>query len=150
MQVIKDRRQREDDWHCGPVIAATMLDLAGFSEDESTERVARGLPVTPLDGVDPRTLESFLRAQGCECQSGGMDVCDLSHHTRRGRPVACLIREHGGHWVAVLLTGRKTVTFHDPLVGQRVMSKSKWVEAWYDTDRFGYTYRQFGIAAWRK
>lgn len=149
MNVQVDRRQRQDDWHCGPVVAAVILDLCGFPEAESTERVARGLPVCYLDGVDPRTLESFLWAQGVKCQSGSMVVADLAHHTRHGRPVACLINEHGGHWVVVTRTSRNCVFFHDPLAGQRMMGKRKFAEIWLDTDRFGNRLVHFGIACVR-
>jgi ABC-type bacteriocin/lantibiotic exporter with double-glycine peptidase domain len=149
MNLIPDRRQRQDDWHCGPVIAATMLDLCGFGADDATSRVALGLPVSHLDGVDPRTLESFLRKQGCGIQSGEMNVRDLAHHTRQGRPVACLICENGGHWVAVLQTSRNCVEFHDPLNGLRRLGKVRFAEVWHDTDRFACEYRNFGIACWR-
>jgi ABC-type bacteriocin/lantibiotic exporter with double-glycine peptidase domain len=150
MKVTNDRRQRADDGHCGPVCAAVVLDLCGFHPDESTAKVAVGLPVTPLDGVDPRTMESFLRRQGLRCQSGEMTVADLRHHTAAGRPVLCLTRKDGGHWVVVTGTYHRSVTYHDPDLGPCAQATSQWTAGWYDVDRFGVEYRRFGIACFRE
>lgn len=150
VKVQNDRRQRADDAHCGAVAAAVALDLCGFPADESTERVALGLPVTPLDGVDPRTMEAFLRRQGLRVQSGEMTVPDLRHHTREGRPVLCLTRQDGGHWVTVVRVYGPAVWYHDPAAGGRSATWKQWEAGWYDVDRYGVEYRRFGIACWRE
>ncbi|HYE77948.1 MAG TPA: cysteine peptidase family C39 domain-containing protein [bacterium] len=150
MKVTNDRRQRADDEHCGAVCAAVALDLCGFAPDEATARVARGLPVTSLDGVDPRTMEAFLRRQGLRCQSGEMTVKDLAHHTRQGRPVLCLVADHGGHWVVVTGTYSRSVAYHDPMDGTRARTPAEWEAAWYDVDRYGCEYRRFGLAVWKE
>lgn len=149
MRITNDRRQRADDDHCGAVCAAVALDLCGFDSKESTGRVARGLPVTSLDGVDPRTMEAFLRCQGCRVQSGEMTIADLRHHTNEGRPVLCLIHDFGGHWVVVTGALWGSVSYHCPLYGPQVRTPKLWSANWYDVDRYGAEYRGFGIAAWK-
>jgi hypothetical protein len=149
LELRTDRRQRADDWHCGAVVAATLLDLCGFSQAEATDRVRRGLPISP-DGVHPATLESFLRAQGCLIQVGTMSVADLKHHADQDRAVACLIRDHGGHWVVSLGVAYRQVQFHDPSDGRRALFTPKWEAGWYDLDRYGCEFKNYGIAVWRE
>ena len=148
LDLRNDRRQRADDTHCGAVTAAVLLDLCGVHPDESTDRVRRGLPVSH-EGVHPATLGDFLLAQGCRLQSGSMTVADLRHHASQGRPVACLIRDHGGHWVVSLGVERRKVVVHDPYTGRREVPEKLWSPAWYDLDRFGCEFRQYAIACWR-
>jgi hypothetical protein len=73
------------------------------------------LPATPIDGTDPRALESFFRRLGIPAQSGEMDWRDLAYHTARGRPVAALVQLDGcGHWVAVWRATSRRVSWHCP------------------------------------
>ncbi len=143
-----DRRQRQDDTHCGAVTAAVLLDLCGFHPDESTDRVRRGLPVTH-EGTHPATLIDFLVAQGCRVASGATTVADLRHHAQQGRPVACLIRDHGGHWVTSLGVAYRKVVVHDPYEGRRDIPLAQWEAGWYDLDRFGHEFRAFGVVCWK-
>lgn len=149
MKITNDRRQRADDAHCGAVCAAVVLDLCGYHPDEATERVAKMLPVTAMDGVDPRTMEAFFRRQGLRVQSGEMTIADLRHHTEQGRPVVCLVKDNGGHWVVVTGVVRRSVCYHCPIEGEQVKSRTVWAAGWYDVDRFGTEYRGFGITCWK-
>lgn len=105
---------------------------------------------TPIDGTDPRTLESALRLAGLVVQSGSMDADDLKHHTRKGRPVVCLVTEADGtgHWVVVAGVRRGRVHFHCPLVGPRVEPVAAFAARWHDSDRVAVRYEQWGIACW--
>jgi hypothetical protein len=81
------------------VTARVCLELMGWCGKQSGP-VSRWLPATPIDGTDPRALESFFRRLGIPAQSGEMDWRDLAYHTARGRPVAALVQLDGcGHWV---------------------------------------------------
>lgn len=122
----------------------------------------RPVPVTPIDGVGPDTLESALWHSGLRVQAGYMDLQDLHYHTRRGRPVVCLVTEPEkiGHWVIVqgfrfrrkkLKSGRvrkeSYVFLQCPTVGPYYESTRTFSRRWIDVShRRGLIYKRWGIA----
>jgi ABC-type bacteriocin/lantibiotic exporter with double-glycine peptidase domain len=128
------------------VTAAACLELAGVSLRFATA-AARLLPTTPIDGADPRSLESLFRRAGFPAQSGEMDWRDLAYHTSRGRPVACLVQLEGcGHWVAVWRASSRRVSWHCPEYGPRSATPAEFRRGWWDWSRDGVDYRCFGVA----
>jgi hypothetical protein len=101
---------------------------------------------TLVDGCGPREIENALWHAGVGVQAGVMDVDDLRYHTKRGRPVICLVRSDGeGHWVVVGDVARGFVHHQCPVHGPRKMRTAAFVAAWWDEDR-GVTYTRWGIA----
>lgn len=111
---------------------------------------SRRIAADPHDGVHPFELEPAFRRAGLNVVSGSMDFCDLSFHSRQGRPVCCLIRTvDGGHWVVVRGVTPTRVHYHDPADGRRWMTRQDWLEAWWDRDRHGTEFRRHGVAVWQ-
>ena len=135
---IPDVRQTADH-DCGDAACSAVLRFHGLTG----RRVA-----TLVDGTDPRTLEAVFWRSGLAVQSGRMDVLDLRHHTRRGRPVVCLVTSDagGGHWVVVAGVARGSVHYHDPTHGTKRERSAKFAERWRDTDRLGHVFAGWGVA----
>lgn len=140
-----DRRQ-VDDWSCGLVTAGVCLELIGWPPRLADDRAA-DLVATPIDGTDPRSLESLFRRLRLPVVAGEMDWADLAYHTGRGRPVACLVRLDGsGHWVAVWSASSRRVRWHCPTNGPSEASPAAFRRGWWDWDRAGVDYRCWGVA----
>jgi hypothetical protein len=109
-------------------------------------------PADPLDGLHPSYLEPALRRAGLKTCSGEMDLGDLRHHTRRGRPVVCLVRlGDTGHYVVVGGVARGRVHLHCPARGPlRVPADGPggFPAAWDDIDRHGQRFSRWGLACW--
>jgi hypothetical protein len=103
------------------------------------------IPATPIDGTDPRTIESFCRSIGLRVVSGEMSVDDLKHFTAHDRPVIAVL---SGHYVVVCGVKRGVVIYHDPAHGLASSSSKAFVERWRDMDRLGAVYNQFGVCVW--
>lgn len=100
-----------------------------------------------IDGTDPRILEPYLRANGYGVQSGEMEVGDLRHHAKKGRPVLCLVQRGGvGHWVVSAGVGRNRVYYMDPASGQASEPVAGFWGRWRDVCRDGTNFRGWGIA----
>lgn len=138
---LPDLRQKADH-DCGQTAARVVYQFFGLRG-----RAPQG---TPIDGTDPRTLETAFRIAGLAVQSGTMDAADLKHHTGRGRPVACLVTEPDGtgHWVVVGGVRRGRVFFHCPVEGAKAEPVAAFAARWHDSDRVAVRYERWGIAAW--
>ena len=131
---------------CGPAVVEAALRFLGVDPTP----ILKVLPLTEWDGLDPRSIEGVLRGQGLRVLSGESEICDLQHAARLGRPVLCLITLSGmGHWVASKGVLRGQVHYHDPSHGPRKMSVGEWTKRWYDRDRSGIQWRQFGLQVWQ-
>jgi len=149
MKVRNDRRQK-DDWSCGAIAAAVAMDLLGVPHADSSALVAAGLAATPLDGTDPRVMESFFRKLSYRVCSGEMTIEDLRHHTAMARPVLCLVRYGSvGHWVTITEVKARKLAFHCPVRGTIKMPLQAFRGIWWDSDRGGYHYHSFGVALWK-
>jgi hypothetical protein len=137
---LPDLRQR-NDWTCGEVVARIVAGYWGA-------RLKRPL-ATPIDGTDPRGLEGSLRLADLNVLSGSMDVADLQYHTRRGRPVICLVTEAGGvgHYVVVGGVRRGVVYMQCPADGWVREPVASFERRWRDVDRCGTVYVRWAIAA---
>lgn len=131
------------DHACGNVVADIVFDFLGVR--------SRTVPSTPIDGTSPDTLESTLWSSGVRVQAGSMDLDDLKYHTRRGRPVICLVvtDDNVGHWVVVSGIERGKVCMVDPLVGDTREPTAAFLKRWSagDSTRRGVHYTQWAIAA---
>jgi ABC-type bacteriocin/lantibiotic exporter with double-glycine peptidase domain len=128
------------------VAARVCLELMGWPSHLAAAG-GSALLSTPIDGTDPRALESLFRRLGIPAQSGEMDWRDLAYHTARGRPVAALVQLDGcGHWVAVWRATSRRVSWHCPADGPRSASPAAFRRGWWDWGRDGVDYRCFGVA----
>lgn len=141
MLKLPDVRQRTG-WDCGLACAEIVARFWGYP---AAPLLAK-LPATPLDGLDPRTLEAGLRAEGFNVLAGEMSLSDLASQTAQGRPVVCCA---SGHWVVVAGVTRSRVHYQDPFLGPRRERIDAWLARWCDGDRSGAQYDKFGISAWR-
>jgi hypothetical protein len=107
---------------------------------------------TPPDGADPRHLEGVLRHAHLRVISGEMDVADLDHFCRTGRPPICLVHWPGdpdSHYVVlrgVSKTGRH-VFYHDVWDGRGRCSTPEFEAAWLARGRLNEAFRSWAIVA---
>jgi ABC-type bacteriocin/lantibiotic exporter with double-glycine peptidase domain len=127
---------------CGPAVFRAVVAFFGLK--------APAPKADPLAGLHPEYLEPLLREAGLQVLSGEMDTDDLKYHTRRGRPVVCLIR-HGdtGHYVVASGVSRGRVHYHCPLSGPSSVPAAEWDARWTDRDRRS-RFRRFGMAVWKE
>lgn len=140
-RLLPDLRQ-DKAYDCGDTSIRILCQFHGWALP------AAGLS-SPIDGTDPRTLETALRSSSIHVESGSLTLASLAHHTGQGWPVICLIQLDGiGHWVVVEKANLRTVTYQCPARGPSRLSSSQWLKAWGDIDRLGARYHQWGIVAW--
>lgn len=145
MLTLSDMRQAYS-YDCGIVAVKVLLRALG---KRLTPENMRALSTSPIDGTDPRAIESLLRKLGLHVLSGEMTWYDLVYFTQT-RPVICLINSDGiGHWVVAAGIKDGRMHYQDPSDGPKHLGKKKWLDIWRDVDRLGAVYRQWGIAAWR-
>lgn len=145
MLVLPDMRQRFD-YDCGAAATKTVLCYYGLKTGTYT---LAPLATNPIDGTDPRAIEATLRRSGLKVISGEMDLEDLKHHIKLGRPVICIIQlDNVGHYVVVGSIKFGQVHFNDPINGPSKNNLATFKERWRDVDRLNTIYHQFGIAAW--
>lgn len=137
---LPDVRQRAD-YDCG---AAAFACVTRYWEGRGRKIKSHPINGTPIDQMEPALLSAGYCVQG-----GNMEVSDLRHHTRAGRPVLCLIQSDGcGHWVVVRGVNRGRVYIADPADGLRSIAAAEWESLWHDTDRRGTVFRRHGLAVW--
>lgn len=141
------RQAKEHD--CGPTAVKVLLR---YLRKRPTKAQWAGLLNDPVDGTDPRAIETWLRGLGLLVLSGSMTLDDLARLTKTFRPVVCLITpSHGvGHYVTVSGVGSGKVWFQDPTNGPAFVPIPEWKTQWLEVDRLGADYHQWGIAAWRR
>jgi ABC-type bacteriocin/lantibiotic exporter with double-glycine peptidase domain len=145
MLALPDVRQRFD-YDCGMAATKTMLAYHGLRTNSYT---LASLATNPIDGTDPRAIEATLRRSGLKVISGEMDIEDLKHHTKLGRPVICLVQlDNVGHYLVVGSVKLGQVHFNDPTHGPGKNNIKQFKNRWKDVDRLNTTYTQFGITAW--
>lgn len=128
------------DYDCGQAASEIVLAHLGYN-------LTLKLPITSIDGADPRTIESAFRQMGLPVLSGQMDPALLRYFADTGRPVICLIQHNGiGHYVVSAGVLRNSIYYQCPVEGPGVMKSSDFLDIWHDTDRFGTQFRCFGIA----
>jgi ABC-type bacteriocin/lantibiotic exporter with double-glycine peptidase domain len=136
---LPDIRQ-VSDYDCG--VAASKVVLAYLGHTQRPK-----LPVTPIDGTDPRTIESAFRQLGLPVFSGQFDIPLLKHCAATDRPVICLVQQGGvGHYVVSAGVFRGTVFYQCPAEGPLSAKAASFLDSWHDADRFGTHFRCFGIA----
>ena len=149
---------------CGESVAVPLLTLpdvrqtAGHDCGEAAAKcvlevyqvVAKPKFATPIDGSDPRTLESWFRRLGFHVLSGEMTLDILKAICQQMRPVICLITPEGSdsHYVTVKRVSRRGVYFQCPWDGPSSMSEADWLESWTAVDRCGTRYSRWALACW--
>jgi ABC-type bacteriocin/lantibiotic exporter with double-glycine peptidase domain len=145
MITLSDMRQK-NQYDCG-IIAVKIL-LKALGKRMTPERLT-ALSTSPIDGTDPRAIESLLRKLGLHVLSGEMTWNDLAYFTQT-RPVICLVTlDSVGHWVVSSGIKDRKMHYQDPSLGPSSLGKRKWLEVWKEIDRLGASYRQWGITAWK-
>jgi hypothetical protein len=138
---LPDLRQTADH-DCGP--CAVRIALRALRKRPKFDLYA-ALGTSPIDGTDPRSIESYMRFLGLWVWSGTGSLDDLRHATA-SRPAICLVtRAQVGHYVVVsgLLEGR--VHYQCPSEGPVRMGTRTWLRTWRDVDRLGAHYHQWMI-----
>lgn len=142
---------QSNDFTCGAACVEAVRDYFGVPENARVP-----VPTTPIDGASPDVLENVLWQSGLSVTSGSMDLDDLRHHTKKGRPVVCVATEDDGcgHWVCVAgFTRRKhegktvpCVLYLDPLEGMMTEPALAFEARWFDSTRRGVKYIRWGLA----
>lgn len=139
---IPDIRQAKPH-ECG---AAAVEAVAAFHR---VKRVDIAPLANPVQGMGPDTAAAILRALGLRVLTGSMNVEDLRHLTRTGRPVLCPVAQFGGHWVVVRGVERGGVHFHCPIEGPSRLAAADWLAGWRDVSESGQAFHRWGIASFR-
>lgn len=100
-----------------------------------------------LNGTDIRAIEAFFRKEGFAVTVGEMSIEDLRHHANLGRPVICCVKDH---YLVSRGVYRGRVYVADPATGYDSYSIQEFRNIWFDSERFGFHYYQFGLAIWVK
>jgi ABC-type bacteriocin/lantibiotic exporter with double-glycine peptidase domain len=138
------RQTREHD--CGAVAVRIALRAIKKRPPADLETL---LGTSPIDGTDPRSMESLLRSLGLWVASGSFTLADL-HHITTTRPAICLVtRANIGHYVTVGGIVSGTVHYQCPSEGPCRSGTRSWMKSWRDVDRLGATYHQWLIAVSR-
>jgi hypothetical protein len=142
---------RQDDEHsCGAVALEVLFRFHGTPPGR-WKHLVREL-VNPVDGLYPDTVVAILHSVfGVPPLRGSMEVDDLRHLTRTGRPVLCLVRcdapdQTIGHWVVCRGVGRGRVYCQCPTNGRVSYVFSRWSDTWTDGSADGYV--RFAACGW--
>ena len=110
------------DSDCG--VACLQMVLDWF---EVRNRGITGLS-TAIDGLQIRTMESFLREKGLCVVSGNLDISTLKHYVRHSIPVICLVHDH---YVVVKGFLPRKVVYNCPEKGEIQESLAKFKKNWF-------------------
>ena len=122
---LPDIRQQSDH-DCGLTAVRVLLRHLGR---RPTPRQLSGLVCDPVDGTDPRNIETFLRQLNLRVQAGSFKVDDLDRLTSSGRAVVCLTTPaHGiGHYVVVSGIEGQTIHYQCPTEGPARSGLRTWL-----------------------
>jgi hypothetical protein len=82
---------------------------------------------TAIDGLQVRTIESFLREKNLCVVAGNLDIGLLKHYVRQGIPAICLVHNH---YVVVKGFLPRKVVYNCPLQGEIRESLTKFRKNW--------------------
>lgn len=144
---ILDVRQ-EDEFDCGWATVEAVCQY--FKVYIHRNRMLKLLGTNGINGTDPRIIEAFLRNEGFNVLSGNMTIEDLKSFTKNNRPVIAMVTFNDiGHYVVVKGVKRKRVYYQDPTSGPKSMKIEDFMSSFVDFDRYGVTYRNFGLVIWK-
>jgi ABC-type bacteriocin/lantibiotic exporter with double-glycine peptidase domain len=82
-----------------------------------------------IDGVQARTIESYLREKGFMIVSGNMDLKLLRYYIKAKTPIICLIE---GHYIVVTGFDKRKIVYNCPANGQVIESLAKFKKKWFN------------------
>lgn len=82
-----------------------------------------------IDGVQVRTIESYLREKGLHVISGNMDLTTLRHFVKRKIPVIILFT---GHYVVITGFANKSVQYNCPIDGPKSIGINSFKKRWFN------------------
>jgi len=144
LEVPEVKQSRSYD--CGAACAKAVLS---YWEKRYPRLSEAGWP-SPIDGTDPRVLETLLRKSKLQVVAGEFTVPLVRHCLKSLWPVICLVRADGvGHYVVVTGVARGRVYCMDPEVGHTSKPLAEFVRRWQASDvcRSGSPYWQWAIGA---
>lgn len=82
-----------------------------------------------IDGVQLRTIESFLREKGFCVIAGNFDIKLLRYYVKSGVPIICLLQDH-----YVLVTGfeGRQIIYNCPMNGEQRQSIISFKRDWWN------------------
>jgi len=143
MLTIPDIRQRAEH-DCGEAAIKCVLAYYGLP-------ISRRQLASPIDGTDPRQIESELRQRGLRVVSGEASLDDLQHWCKAGKPVICLVHwtgEADSHYIVVCGVYRGKVYYHDVSSGLGACYKDDFEACWKAGGRLGESYKMWSIVGW--
>ncbi len=129
---------------CGPAAVRCLLAF---------HNVHAPVPLAcPLDGCDPRHIESHLRERiGLNVHAGQLTIADIRHLCDDGRPPILLVTwpGDGSHYVIARGVSRGRVYIHDVDDGRKAIPEADFLVAWCAKDgRLSKPLRRWGIVGW--
>lgn len=97
-----------------------------------------------IDGLQVRTIESFLRDKGFSVCSGNMDMALIKHLIKRKLPVITLV---DNHYIIIKGFQNRKIIYNDPMRGEIYENQTKFNKRWYNISD-GAHLINWGIVAW--
>lgn len=97
-----------------------------------------------IDGVQVRTIESFLREKGFAVCSGNMDMQLIKHFIKQKIPVITLL---DNHYIIIKGFENRKIIYNDPMKGEIYESQVKFNKRWFNISD-GAHLINWGIVAW--
>lgn len=143
------RYSQANEYDCGRSCVGAASWLAGRTRREAIRAASLVVP-NEVDGTPGNSIDLAFKAVGLKTLAGRMELGDLEHFTKTGRPVVCLINSSvGGHWVVVHAVG-DWVSYWCPAAGGALYrAPIGWFLAkWHDANYFGVAWSGWGVVAW--
>lgn len=123
---------------CGVACVQMMLDYY-----QTNNRGVQSLS-SSIDGLQVRTIESFLREKGFSVISGNMNMEFIRYFIRNKIPVITLLNNH---YIIIKGFGNRRIIYNDPEKGEIYEGVIKFNKHWYNISD-GAHLINWGVAAW--
>lgn len=154
--------RQSHNYDCGAAALRSIAQFFGVGPDKE-DRFIELCKTTKTEGTHPDDIMRVARAFGLKVEAyEHLSLQDLFKYITKGIPVICAIQAWGdeedypkmkdGHYVVAIGFDDQFVYFEDPsiLKTRGHLTHKKFMNRWYDVDRYDRALYQFGIAIWGK
>lgn len=129
---------QKSDSDCGVACVSMLLEYYKMNN--------RGIQSlsSSIDGLQVRTIESFLREKGFSVVSGNMNMDFIRYCIRKKIPVITLLENH---YIIIKGFGNRKIIYNDPEKGEIYEGVVKFNRRWFNISD-GAHLINWGIAAW--
>jgi ABC-type bacteriocin/lantibiotic exporter with double-glycine peptidase domain len=97
-----------------------------------------------IDGVQVRTIESFLREKGMHVIAGNLNYAHLKHFMDYKVPIICLQKDH---YVVAKYVADYSIYYNCPIQGECKIRCKQFMREWWN-EKDGEVLTNWGIIAW--